>query len=491
MNSIKQAFPSRYDYLINLITAAKISSIGLRIAQCGKDHKPPSSPLRDTGSFFSHEIMANSKAPQEQVEKSPFYWQPSTPASKSPIPQSTLALFFLSIAAAILACLPALKHLTDLYLGKPITGQLGWGHHLIRGVTVPFEYPFRLAQSSIWSHLVPWICYVVHQSGHWYLISQARSAHSRGELKWTPAGQLNPYAHKMLVLNGVMVLMHFLVSRFNYNGLCSSFSEISTLVAGVTSLVVVMMFEGPRRGWAFGCDVPSKTWSESLKRFAGQVKHYHGYMASFGIIVTFWYHPFEATLAHFTGWTHMMMLIVQSSLIYQNQHRDRYWTAIVEVWIMVHGTTVAYFQGYMSGELYSMFATSFLMLFAMSTAWGLPIVQRFLSTKESWRYYAVFGAIVALYAPVAYFFLIGRTWWLPFLTTALPMLYYGLSLWYYVWFLYGSYFQDVLKGWGFKRPQVFVGTLVSVLAIGVMMALVEFVYRQFFPYQRLHSKASM
>lgn len=44
---------------------------------------------------------------------------------------------------------------------------------------------------------------------------------------------------------------------------------------------------------------------------------------------------------------------------------------------MVHGTTVAYFQGYIDGVLSVMFLTSYMMLYGMSLMWGIPAIHRF------------------------------------------------------------------------------------------------------------------
>ena len=267
--------------------------------------------------------------------------------------------------------------LDDLTNGMPERGQLGLGRFEIYGVTYPFEYPFRLAVSTIPSVWTPWVCFIVHQLGQWYILFTAKQAKQRGELNWTPEDTWNPYAQAMLKLNVVMILLHYLQTQVFYDGLAASFPEISTLFAGVSSILVGFVFEIRRRGLIFGW-TPA-TGTDTLFEFTKVLKEYHGYLASFGIVLTFWYHCMESTFAHWTGFIHIFLLLWQSSLLYQQQHKNRYWTLLLEMWILLHGSVVAYYQGILDGALYLMFLTSFTLLFLMGPMWGIPFVQEWLA----------------------------------------------------------------------------------------------------------------
>lgn len=68
------------------------------------------------------------------------------------------------------------------------------------------------------------------------------------------------------------------------------------LFAGVSALLVAFMFSIKRRGLAFTWT--PKNYKDILFEFAEFVRQYHGYLASFGITLTFWYHTMESTFAH-------------------------------------------------------------------------------------------------------------------------------------------------------------------------------------------------
>jgi hypothetical protein len=86
-----------------------------------------------------------------------------------------------------------------------------------------------LAVRTIPSSVTPWICYVLHQIGQFYIIFKAREAKARGEIDWTPVGQLNPYAKAMLTLNVGFIVLHYVQTELFYDGLAATFSEISSM----------------------------------------------------------------------------------------------------------------------------------------------------------------------------------------------------------------------------------------------------------------------
>jgi hypothetical protein len=98
------------------------------------------------------------------------------------------------------------------------------------------------------------------------------------------------------------------------------------------------------------------------------VKDYHGYFFSWAIIYTFWYHPTEGTLGHLLGFFYMFMLFVQSSLVFNRAHLNKWWTLLLEVFVLFHGVAVAVFQG---NALWPMFAFGFGAMFFLVQMYGL------------------------------------------------------------------------------------------------------------------------
>ncbi|KAI3661665.1 hypothetical protein MP638_002917 [Amoeboaphelidium occidentale] len=377
---------------------------------------------------------------------------------------------------------PAFQDLTN---GLPEKGQLGFGWFNIHGVTFPFEYPYRLDVRNLVSTSSAWICYLFHQSAQFYLIFKAKEAHANGELDWSD--KINFYARAMFGLNLFFAALHVLQSHLFYDGLAGSFPEISTLFAGVSSLVVGFMFEFTRRGFIFG--FTPESFKSFFDDFCYVVRKYHGYLASFGATLTFWYHVMEGTLSHATGFFHIFLLLVQSSLLFQNAHRNRNWTALLEFWILVHGSIVAYFQGYMQGFLFKMFFASFGLLFLMTVVWGLPAVQSFLKSgnesEKSVKYWGLLSTIVITFTAFSVWFFYDGLMYLP-LVFALPGLYYGFTGWYALFYVLGRRLDKYLvENKHVKQYSQIWWVLISsvgVTSILSIMFLSEFIYRLFVPY---------
>ena len=65
-----------------------------------------------------------------------------------------------------------------------------------------------------------------------------------------------------------------------YDGLAGTFSEISTLFAGVSAVLVAFIFKMRYRGVVFNWT--PKAWKDVVEEFGGFVSSYHGYLSSFG-----------------------------------------------------------------------------------------------------------------------------------------------------------------------------------------------------------------
>lgn len=265
------------------------------------------------------------------------------------------------------------------------------------------------------------------------------------------------------------------------------------LFAGVSSIMVAFIFESRRRGLIFTYTPESNLFKEFVTFF----KHYHGYLSSFGMVLTFWYHTMECTFAHMTGFFHIFLLLWQSSLIYQQAHRNRYWTATIEMWIILHAAIVSYFQDY--PFIHQMFVASFALLFIMGPVWGLPVVKRYIEGEDEragerrkFRFFAmltglmllyVFGVAIPVYRNQPFYYVFG--------VTGLPLLYYLFIGYYFIFF---KYFRNVVthfEGFGgiFKQGAGGWWTLVigsCVITMAVILGASEFVYRLFVPYHFQH-----
>lgn len=267
----------------------------------------------------------------------------------------------------------------DIQNAHPKTGELGFGRFVILGYLdyINFSYPFRLPVTTNGALISAWLGYILHQSGQFYILATALKAKAEGTLKWTE-GKYNPYASAMLYLNIVFIGLHVIQSHIWYDGLASSVPEVTALGSVVVMLVMVYLVEIPRRGIMFN-KFPVDRQKPLIKAFTDFMKKYHGFVASFGIVYDYWYHPLDVTAGHYTGFLYIFLLFWQSSLVYQVEHKNRYWTVFLEAFVCLHGFVTAIFQG---GTLWMMFFFGFTWCFVLTQLWGVPVVQSYLTSAQ-------------------------------------------------------------------------------------------------------------
>ena len=69
--------------------------------------------------------------------------------------------------------------------------------------------------------------------------------------------------------------------------------------------------------------------------------HISGYIFSWAVIFTFWYHPMEPSLGHLLGFMHTWMVMLQGSLMFTTAHLNYTWRLVCESWVFVHATVIA------------------------------------------------------------------------------------------------------------------------------------------------------
>jgi hypothetical protein len=70
------------------------------------------------------------------------------------------------------------------------------------------------------------------------------------------------------------------------------------------------------------------------------------------------------------GFLYMFMLFVQSTLIFNRAHINRWWTFLLEIFVIIHGVTVAVLQG---TGLWPMFAFGFGAMIVLTQMYGLGL----------------------------------------------------------------------------------------------------------------------
>jgi hypothetical protein len=228
----------------------------------------------------------------------------------------------------------------------------------IVGKTVPFAYAWRLTQPTAMSRLTAWGFYLAHNLIAWAIIYLARREKPRYQvdLRW--------FNWAMIATSIVFVALHIFQTQVWYDGLAANVPEISALGSVAIMLAIIIILETPRRGLILGKK------AKFHKQFLRIVREYHGYFFSWATIYTFWYHPTEGTVGHLAGFFYMFMLFVQSALLFNRAHINKWWTVTLEVFVLVHGVTVAVFQG---NAMWPMFAFGFGAMFFLVQMYGLGL----------------------------------------------------------------------------------------------------------------------
>lgn len=241
------------------------------------------------------------------------------------------------------------------------------------------------ADVTAWTRGLMWLCYVAHQLFIWGCIYYAQRMKTVYPNPQDPKYSTDMKQFNWIPLIGNMVfhLIHLGQTHWTYDALAQDVSEASSQGSVIMLLVFVLMMEYRNRGMAFGWPSKDDTGkiSNALRLPLGPqelIRRYHGYAFSWAAIYTFWYHPMENTLGHALGFTHTWLFMLQGSLMYTQVHLNRYWRLLLEAWVIIHGSLVAWQTGgpALDGtSLYPMFMFGFLWIFTMTQLFGLPVFK--------------------------------------------------------------------------------------------------------------------
>jgi hypothetical protein len=291
----------------------------------------------------------------DQVSQSP---------RKSPL-DSTGAMW-----AGVAFCL---GYVVLIYLLKPFMPQIDFAPD-----TGFAHYYWKLTDPTFWSRATAWGGYILHQVTIWGLIYYAQ------EKKLSYTKGLHPVNIWAMGANAAFVMFHLLQTHIWYDGTAQDTHIMTSQGSVILLLVMVLIMENQRRGILFGKKVG---WLAEPGR---AMRKYHGYIFSWAVIYTFWYHPMETTIGHLMGTFYTTMIMLQGSLMFTRTHTNKYWTFTMEFFVVVHGTIVALMHG--NGQ-WGQFLFGFLAMFIITQMHGLG-----LSKWLRWAFLAAYiGAIALVY----------------------------------------------------------------------------------------------
>ena len=232
------------------------------------------------------------------------------------------------------------------------------GFQIVGQTDILFYYPWQLTEPNAAARLTAWTGYLLHNIIIWAIIFFAQRERSkfRNDLRW--------FNWSIIVTHLVFIVLHLIQTQLFYDGLAQDVPEVTAQGSVAVMLMIIILFETPRRGLIFGKKFKFKDGFMHIAR------KYHGYFFAWATIYTFWYHPTEGTWGHLIGFLYMFMLFVQSALIFNRAHVNRWWTFFLEVFVVIHGTIVAVLQG---NGLWPMFAFGFGGMIILTQMYGLGL----------------------------------------------------------------------------------------------------------------------
>jgi hypothetical protein len=240
-------------------------------------------------------------------------------------------------------------------------------------------YYWKLPAPTWITRATAWGFYLAHQLVIWGLIWYAQ----KHNLRYTTGlHKVNLWA---LAASAFFILLHFVQTHIWYDGLAQDVSIFSSQGSVIVLLVWILLMENSRRGMFGGKKLPIK---QEIIRFA---RKYHGYFFAWATIYTFWYHPMVNTSGHLIGFLYMFLLMLQGSLFFTRIHVNRWWTVLMELSVMIHGTLVAVMQG---NGIWPMFLFGFAGIFVITQMHGLG-----LRLWQKWLILAVYiGSVTLVYS---------------------------------------------------------------------------------------------
>jgi len=247
----------------------------------------------------------------------------------------------------------------------------------------PMWYLWQLENPTFMSRASAWGGYFLHQISIWWLIYLAQTQRLNYEKK------LHPINILAISANVFFVALHVLQTKVWYDGLAQDVPEWTSVASVVVFLIAVLIIENPRRGLVFGKKAPGLI-------SVGQVlRKYHGYYFAWAFIYTFWYHPIELTSGHLLGILYTLLLLLQGSLMFTQFHRNKYWTVLLETFVVVHAILVAYFTITANGsfgDTGARFVFGLVGVFVITQMHGLG-----LSLLSRWLIFGIFCFVLGFY----------------------------------------------------------------------------------------------
>ncbi|XP_064646855.1 uncharacterized protein LOC135499822 isoform X2 [Lineus longissimus] len=268
------------------------------------------------------------------------------------------------------------------FLKEPITPEPGVrGRDGVGASGRWYYWRLKPEDQNIYTHLFVWMSYVAHQLFAWtalYLAQYFKNLPSATGPRFST--NLEWYNWMGIAINIGFHLLHLLQTHTTYDALAADVAISSSQCSVIMLIIYIFIIEYRDRGYAFGWPSQYDTGCATKVRLTYGpmylVRKYHGYAFSWGAIYTFWYHPMENTWGHVLGFAHTYMILVQGSLVFTKMHLNKYWRFILETWVTLHGSLVAYQTGGPDHVIWPMFCFGFSTMVVVTQIFTLPFWRK-------------------------------------------------------------------------------------------------------------------
>lgn len=216
------------------------------------------------------------------------------------------------------------------------------------------HYYWQLETRNALNMLLVWIFFGIQLVGNIQLIRKRQKEKSR---------EFTATNLQILLFNFVMIIIHYIQSIIGYDGLAQDVSVFSSQYSVILVLVMIILMQAPRRGLIFGKRLKID------KPIMNIIYGVHGFLFTFAIVYTFWFHPVVYTIGHLFGFFYMFLLFIQIGLFKTKIHTNPKWIVWLEVLVAFHGASVAYFV--QNSDLWAMFLFGFGFIFFATQIYGI------------------------------------------------------------------------------------------------------------------------
>ncbi len=264
------------------------------------------------------------------------------------------------------------------------------------------HYYWKLMERNQTTMLIVWFLFIVQLLLNYFLIMKRMKTKTYG---------LRRENYQLLAVNMLFLFVHLAQSIYFYDGLAQDVSIFSSQMSVIFVLVTMLVMLNLRRGFIFGYSLPMN--QQTLK----PVYILHGFVFAFAMIYTFWYHPTINTIGHLFGFLYLSLFFIQISLVRTKSHLNLKWLFCLEVLVVFHAMTVAYFV--QNSDLWAMFGFGFGFIVVFTQIYSLNL--------KKWMYYLIQIAFVIL--AITYYMRTGisnihQVLWIPIIEYGVALLIY-------------------------------------------------------------------